>query len=70
MPFATIPEAIQDFQAGKMVIIVDDEDRKTRAISPSPPTVQPEIINSWPSTGAVSSAFPCPGNASKTSESP
>ena len=28
MPFATIPEAIQDFQAGKMVIIVDDEDRE------------------------------------------
>ena len=27
MPFATIEEAIADFQAGRMVIIVDDEDR-------------------------------------------
>jgi len=28
MGLATIPEAIEDFKAGKFVIIVDDEDRE------------------------------------------
>ncbi len=28
MPFATIPEAIEDFRAGRMVVVVDDEDRE------------------------------------------
>ena len=28
MPVATIPEAIEDIRQGKMVILVDDEDRE------------------------------------------
>jgi 3,4-dihydroxy 2-butanone 4-phosphate synthase/GTP cyclohydrolase II len=28
MPFSSIPEAIEDFQAGRMLVIVDDEDRE------------------------------------------
>src|ERR1700682_6362354 len=28
MPFATIPEAIEEFRAGRMLVIVDDEDRE------------------------------------------
>src|SRR5689334_9790593 len=28
MPFSSIPEAIEDFRAGKMLVIVDDEDRE------------------------------------------
>jgi 3,4-dihydroxy 2-butanone 4-phosphate synthase / GTP cyclohydrolase II len=28
MPFATIPEAIDDFRQGKMLVVVDDEDRE------------------------------------------
>ena len=28
----TIEEAVEDIKAGKIVIVVDDEDRKTRAI--------------------------------------
>lgn len=28
MPFATIPEALEDFRAGKMLIVVDDPDRE------------------------------------------
>ena len=28
MPLATIPEAVEDYRAGKFVIIVDDEDRE------------------------------------------
>jgi 3,4-dihydroxy 2-butanone 4-phosphate synthase/GTP cyclohydrolase II len=27
-PFATIEDAIEDFRAGRMVVIVDDEDRE------------------------------------------
>ena len=28
MPFATIPECVEDLKAGKMVVLVDDEDRE------------------------------------------
>src|SRR6266702_3514323 len=28
MPFATIPEAVEEFRAGRMLVIVDDEDRE------------------------------------------
>jgi 3,4-dihydroxy 2-butanone 4-phosphate synthase/GTP cyclohydrolase II len=28
MPFNTIPEILQDIRAGRMVVIVDDEDRE------------------------------------------
>ena len=28
MSFASIPEAIEDFRAGKMLVVVDDEDRE------------------------------------------
>jgi 3,4-dihydroxy 2-butanone 4-phosphate synthase/GTP cyclohydrolase II len=28
MPFASIPEALEDFRAGKMLVVVDDEDRE------------------------------------------
>ena len=28
MPFSSIPEAIEDFRAGKMLVVVDDEDRE------------------------------------------
>ena len=28
MPFATIPEALADFRAGRMLVVVDDEDRE------------------------------------------
>jgi len=28
MPFATIPEAIEELRAGRMLVVVDDEDRE------------------------------------------
>ena len=46
MTFATIPEAIADFQAGKMVIIVDDEDRENEGdLSVAADKCTPDIIN-------------------------
>ncbi len=46
MPFATIPEAIEEFRAGRMVVIVDDEDRENEGdLTVAADLVTPEIIN-------------------------
>jgi 3,4-dihydroxy 2-butanone 4-phosphate synthase/GTP cyclohydrolase II len=46
MPFATIAEAIEDFRAGHMIIIVDDEDRENEGdLACAAEKVTPEIIN-------------------------
>src|SRR3984893_11778166 len=46
MPFASIPEAIEDFRAGRMLIIVDDEDRENEGdLAVAGEKVTPEIIN-------------------------
>jgi len=46
MPFATIEEAIEDFRSGRMVIIVDDEDRENEGdLACAAEKVTPEIIN-------------------------
>ena len=46
MPFATIAEAIEEFRAGHMVIIVDDEDRENEGdLACAAEKVTPEIIN-------------------------
>ncbi len=46
MPLAQIEEAINDFRAGKMVIIVDDEDRENEGdLACAAELVTPEIIN-------------------------
>ncbi|HJQ69227.1 MAG TPA: 3,4-dihydroxy-2-butanone-4-phosphate synthase [Blastocatellia bacterium] len=46
MPFATIQEAVEDFRAGRLVIIVDDEDRENEGdLACAAEKVTPEIIN-------------------------
>jgi 3,4-dihydroxy 2-butanone 4-phosphate synthase / GTP cyclohydrolase II len=46
MPFATIPEALEDFRAGKMVIVADDEDRENEGdLTMAAELVTPEAIN-------------------------
>lgn len=46
MPFASIPEAIEDFRDGRMLIIVDDEDRENEGdLTVAAEKVTPEIIN-------------------------
>jgi 3,4-dihydroxy 2-butanone 4-phosphate synthase/GTP cyclohydrolase II len=46
VPFASIPEAIQDFKDAKFVIIVDDEDRENEGdLSLAAEHVTPEAIN-------------------------
>ncbi|MBL8220698.1 MAG: 3,4-dihydroxy-2-butanone-4-phosphate synthase [Bryobacterales bacterium] len=46
MPFASIPEAIDDFRAGKMLVVVDDEDRENEGdLTIAAEKITPEVIN-------------------------
>lgn len=46
MPFATIQEALEDFRAGKMLVVVDDEDRENEGdLTMAAELVTPEAIN-------------------------
>jgi 3,4-dihydroxy 2-butanone 4-phosphate synthase/GTP cyclohydrolase II len=46
MPFATIREAIEEFRAGRMLVIVDDEDRENEGdLTIAAENVTPEVIN-------------------------
>ena len=46
MPFATIQEAVEEFRAGHMVILVDDEDRENEGdLACAAEKITPEIIN-------------------------
>jgi 3,4-dihydroxy 2-butanone 4-phosphate synthase/GTP cyclohydrolase II len=46
MSFASIPEAIEEFRAGKILIVVDDEDRENEGdLTVAADKVTPEIIN-------------------------
>ena len=46
MPFATIEEAVEDIKNGKMIIIVDDEDRENEGdLVCAAEKITPEIIN-------------------------
>src|ERR1700689_1236272 len=46
MAFATIPEALEDFRAGKMLIVVDDEDRENEGdLTMAAECITPEAIN-------------------------
>jgi len=45
-PFSTIPEVIADIRAGRMVVVVDDEDRENEGdLTIAAERVTPEIIN-------------------------
>ena len=46
MPFSSIPEAIEDFRAGRMLVIVDDEDRENEGdVTIAAEKVTPDVIN-------------------------
>jgi len=46
MPLATIPEALEDIRQGKMVILVDDEDRENEGdLCMAAEKVTPEAVN-------------------------
>ena len=46
MSFASIPEAVEDFRAGRMLVVVDDEDRENEGdLTVAAEKVTPEIVN-------------------------
>lgn len=46
MSFASIPEAIEDFRSGRILIVIDDEDRENEGdLTVAADKVTPEIIN-------------------------
>jgi 3,4-dihydroxy 2-butanone 4-phosphate synthase/GTP cyclohydrolase II len=46
MPFASIPAALEDVRAGRMVVVVDDEDRENEGdLTIAAEKVTPEVIN-------------------------
>ncbi len=46
MPFASIPEAIEEFKAGRMLVVVDDEDRENEGdLTLAAEFATPEAIN-------------------------
>ena len=45
-PFSTIPEAIEDVRAGRMVVVVDDEDRENEGdLTVAAEKITPDVIN-------------------------
>ena len=46
MPFASIPEVIEDLKAGKMIVLVDDEDRENEGdLVVAAEKCTPDVIN-------------------------
>ena len=46
MPFISVPEAIEEIRAGRMLVVVDDEDRENEGdLTIAAEKVTPEIIN-------------------------
>lgn len=46
MAFATIPEALEEFRAGRMLVVVDDEDRENEGdLTIAAEAVTPDVIN-------------------------
>jgi 3,4-dihydroxy 2-butanone 4-phosphate synthase/GTP cyclohydrolase II len=46
MPFSSIPEAVEDFRAGRMLVIVDDEDRENEGdVTIAAEKITPDVIN-------------------------
>jgi 3,4-dihydroxy 2-butanone 4-phosphate synthase/GTP cyclohydrolase II len=46
MPFASIPDAVDDVRAGRMVVVVDDEDRENEGdLTVAAEKITPDIVN-------------------------
>src|SRR3974377_1774689 len=46
MPFVSVPDAIEDIRAGRILVVVDDEDRENEGdLTIAAEKVTPEIIN-------------------------
>ncbi len=71
MPMITIDQAIKDIKAGKMVILVDDEDRENEGdLTIAAEAVTPEIINFMAMYGRGLICLPLSANICDTLELP
>lgn len=62
MPFSTIEDAIEDLKAGRLLIVVDDEDRENEGdLVCSAQMVTPEVINFMSKNGRGLICMPCNG---------
>jgi 3,4-dihydroxy 2-butanone 4-phosphate synthase/GTP cyclohydrolase II len=62
-PFSSIPEAIADFREGKMVVVVDDEDRENEGdLTIAAQHVTPDIINFMATHGRGLICLPMTGD--------
>jgi 3,4-dihydroxy-2-butanone 4-phosphate synthase len=50
----TIEEGIEDIKNGKLLIVVDDEDRENEGDFICAELITPEIVNLWPSMAGLS----------------
>jgi len=63
MCFSTISEALEDFQQGKMLIVIDDEDRENEGdLTVAAEKITPEIINFMAQYGRGLICLPMEGN--------
>ena len=63
MSFATIPEAIEEIRAGRMLVVVDDEDRENEGdLTMAAQFVTPEAINFMAVHGRGLICMPMLGN--------
>jgi len=68
MKFNTIEEALEDIKKGKMVILVDDEDRENEGdLTMAARRSRRRPSTSWPSTAGGSSVFRSRPSASSIS---
>jgi len=68
---STIEEALEDFKAGKMVIIVDDADRENEGdLCIAAEKVTPEAINFMAKYGTRAHLFSLNGRAVRKTEAP
>jgi 3,4-dihydroxy 2-butanone 4-phosphate synthase / GTP cyclohydrolase II len=62
MPFSSIDDAIEDLKAGRLLIVVDDEDRENEGdLVCSAQMVTPEVINFMSKNGRGLICMPCNG---------
>ena len=69
--FATVEEAVEEIRQGRMIVLIDDEDRENEGdLTMAAEKITPDAINFMASTAAASSAFPSPKSVAMSCTSP
>jgi 3,4-dihydroxy 2-butanone 4-phosphate synthase/GTP cyclohydrolase II len=58
-PFCDVETALEEIRAGRMIVVIDDEDRENEGdLTMAAEKITPEASTSWPSTAAAWSVLP------------